>query len=85
MTTDGIQTGRKSRESVTSELTQAGVAAKSVEDFMAGQGYTWENLRSCTITSTTPSFANYVASIPQGTGEGISLSLMAYTNAFIWN
>ena len=79
----GRNTDRQEKpRSVTSELTQAGVAAKSVEDFMAGQGYTWENLRSCTITSTTPSFANYVASIPQGTGEGISLSLMAYTNAF---
>ena len=58
------------------------MAAKSVENFMAGQGYTWGNLRSCTITSTTPSFASYVATISQGTGEGISISPMAYTNAF---
>ena len=68
--------------SITSDFTQAGVAAKSVEDFMTAQGYTWENLRSCTITSTTPEFADQVASIPQGTGEGISISLTAFNEAF---
>ena len=70
------------QRSITPELTQAGVAAKSVEDFMSAQGYTWDNLRACTITSTTPEFADQVASIPQGTGQGVSISLLAYSEAF---
>ncbi|MYC29661.1 MAG: ATP-binding protein [Chloroflexi bacterium] len=68
--------------SMVSELTQAAVAAKSVEEFMASQGYGWDNLKSCTITSTTPEFADHVASIPQGVSEGVSISLMAYSAAF---
>ena len=67
---------------MTSDFTQAGVAAKSVEEFMAAQGYTWDNLRSCTITATAPEFADQVASIPEGTGEGISISLTADSEAF---
>ena len=67
---------------ITSEFTQAGVAAKTVQDFMGAQGYTWDNLRSCTITATAPEFADQVASIPQGTGEGISISLTADAEAF---
>ena len=52
-----------------------------MQEFMAAQGYAWENLRSCTITSTTPEFADQVASIPQGTGEGVTISLMAHSAA----
>ena len=37
---------------------------------MEAQGYTWDELKSCTITATTPEFADHVASIPQGAGEG---------------
>ena len=68
-------------KTIRTELTQAGVAAKTVQDFMEAQGYTWKNLRSCTITSTESEFANYVASIPQGAGEGISISLSADSEA----
>ena len=44
---------------------------------MKAQGHTWDKLRSCTITSTTAEFADQVASIIQGSGEGISISLTA--------
>ena len=64
-------------KSTQTDLTQAGVAAKAIEEFMKAQGHTWDKLRSCTITSTTAEFADQVASIIQGTGEGISISLTA--------
>ena len=67
---------------ITSEFTHAGVAAKTVAEFMSAQGYTWGNLRACTITATAPEFADMVASIPQGSGEGISISLTADGEAF---
>ena len=73
---------REKLKSITSDFTQAGVASKAVEDFMTAQGYTWGNLRSCTITATAPEFADQVASIPQGTGEGISISFTADSEAF---
>ena len=44
---------------------------------MRAQGHTWDKLRFCTITSTTAEFADQVASIIQGAGEGISISLTA--------
>ena len=62
---------------IQTEFTQAGVAANAVKEFMEAQGYTWDKMRSCIITATTPEFADHVASIPQGSGEGISLSLTA--------
>ena len=68
-------------KAIRTDLAQAGVAARTVQDFMDAQGYTWDNLRSCTITSTESEFANYVASIPQGAGEGISISLSADSEA----
>ena len=64
-------------KSTQTDLTQAGVAAKAIEEFMKAQGHTWDKLRSCTITSTTAEFADQVASIIQGSGEGISISLTA--------
>ena len=70
------------QKSVTSDFTQAGVAAKEVDEFMKAQGYTWDKLRSCTITATEPEFADQVASIPQGTGEGVSISLTADNETF---
>ena len=62
---------------IETEFTQAGVAANAVKEFMEAQRYTWDKMKSCTITATTPEFADHVASIPQGAGEGISLSLTA--------
>ena len=60
-------------KSTQTDLTQAGVAAKAIEEFMKAQGHTWDKLRSCTITSTTAEFADQVASLIQGSGEGISI------------
>ena len=74
--TDPDPTDRRTK-SIQTDLTQAGVAAKAIEEFMTSQGHTWDKLRSCTITSTTPEFADQVASIIQGSGEGISISLTA--------
>ena len=48
---------------------------------MEAQGYTWDMMKSCTITATAPEFADHVASIPQGAGEGIFLSLSAESEA----
>ena len=48
---------------------------------MTAQGYSWDTMKSCTITSTTPEFADHVASIPQGADEGISISLNADSEA----
>ena len=48
---------------------------------MEAQGYTWDKMKSCTITATTPEFADHVASIPQGADEGILMSLTAYNEA----
>ena len=62
-------------------FTQAGVAANAVNEFMEAQGYTWDNMKSCTITATAPEFADHVASIPQGSREGILMSLTAYNQA----
>ena len=66
-------------KSIQTEFTQAGVAANGVKEFMEAQGYTWEKMKSCTITATALELADHVASIPQGAGEGISLSLKAYS------
>ena len=68
-------------KSIQTEFTQAGVAANAVKEFMAAQGYTWDKMKSCTITATAPEFADHVASIPQGTGEGISVSLTGGSEA----
>ena len=68
-------------KSIETEFTQAGVAANAVKEFMEAQGYTWDKMKSCTITATTPEFADHVASIPQGAGEGILMSLTAYNQA----
>ena len=74
--------GQQKQKSTKSEFTQAGVAAKQIEEFMAGQGYTWDNLKSCVITATAAEFADHVASIPQGSGEGIAISLEAESDNF---
>ena len=66
---------------IETDFTQAGVAANAVREFMGSQGYTWDKMKSCTITATTPEFADHVASIPQGAGEGILMSLTAYNEA----
>ena len=68
-------------KSIQTEFTQAGVAASAVKEFMTAQGYTWDNMKSCIITATAPEFADHVASIPQGTGEGISVSLTGGSEA----
>ena len=75
-TPDPDPTDRRTK-SIQTDLTQAGVAAKAIEEFMTAQGHTWDKLRSCTITSTTAEFADQVASIIQGSGEGVSISLTA--------
>ena len=62
-------------------FTHAGVAANAVNEFMEAQEYTWDNMKSCTITATAPEFADHVASIPQGAGEGILMSLTAGSEA----
>ena len=66
---------------IQTDYTQAGVAANAVKEFMEAQGYTWDTMKSCIITATTPEFADHVASIPQGAGEGISMSLTADSEA----
>ena len=48
---------------------------------MEAQGYTWDNMKSCTITATAPEFADHVASIPQGADEGILISLTGFSQA----
>ena len=68
-------------KSIETEFTQAGVAANAVKEFMEAQGYTWDKMKSCTITATTPEFADHVASIPQGAGEGILMSLTGFSQA----
>ena len=68
-------------KSIETEFTQAGVAANAVKEFMKAQGYTWDKMKSCTITATTPEFADHVASIPQGAGEGILMSLTGFSQA----
>ena len=68
-------------KSIETEFTQAGVAANAVKEFMEAQGYTWDEMKSCTITATTPEFADHVASIPQGAGEGILMSLTGFSQA----
>ena len=66
-------------KSIETEFTQAGVAANAVKEFMEAQGYTWDEMKSCTITATTPEFADHVASISQGAGEGILMSLTGFS------
>ncbi len=68
-------------KSIETEFTQAGVAATAVKEFMEAQGYTWDEMKSCTITATAPEFADHVASIPQGAGEGILMSLTGFSQA----
>ena len=68
-------------KSIETEFTQAGVAATAVKEFMEAQGYTWDEMKSCTITATAPEFADHVASIPQGAGEGIFMSLTGFSQA----
>ena len=49
---------------------------------MEAQGYTWDKMKSCTITATTPEFADHVASIPQGSrGREYSMSLTGFSQA----
>ena len=66
---------------IETDFTQAGVAANAVKEFMEAQGYAWDKMKSCTITATTPEFADHVASIPQGAGEGIHMSLTGFSQA----
>lgn len=65
------------QRSIATDFTQARVAANSVQEFMKAQDYTWEHLKSCTLTATSLDFADHVASIPQGPREGIAISINA--------
>ena len=67
---------------IQTEFTHAGVAATAVKNFMQAQGYTWETMQTCTIRANAPEFADHVASIPQGGGEGITITLAADDQTF---
>ena len=55
---------------IETEFTQAGVAANAVKEFMEAQEYTWDKMKSCTITRNHPGVRGPRGQHPPGSRGG---------------